>query len=516
MTRAIKVTLAKFEKTRPSTAVTQQEGSYARTSYQFGLLEQDILQTPPATCRALKQTWVQPQTSSLLHNTFRRQRAMEEEGEGEGASEHVLTPLVLTAHVVTPHITQDDVTTNVITSHVVTQDTVTQNVVTQDDDTPDAVIKEVDTVVIKEVDTHAGVLAKKHQLENVTDDKERPSNDTMPCETVNDISDAAGHTDIKDNADNHSEDAKCQHENVTEPCTDAMKQQEAVSVTVNDDPHSDTVSATHSDVIKHHSVSVTINDDVVIIGDDQGQSDTTAGQMQSGDQSLCPDAVNGNTHPSKRDINGNDTLSHDIQLGVGPNLVTSHLCIDSFIGTKSNSITTKQRQTLQVDEQRRSKSATPLDLFNRYGRNRFKARSRHSARSGSRSVPASSQTLTPSAHLRRCHIPDQFAYTPQNGYSAVHGPHSSLDSLVGEPDAPRNVSRDLVHMCTWYHVPGRYPTMHKPYVPKRLLRRMRLKKWQAAFDDYMLSDANMCLSADTESEETEMSDGQLITYFNNP
>ena len=486
MTRAIKVTLAKFEKTRPSTAVTQQEGSYARTSYQFGLLEQDIRQTPPATHRALKPTWVQPQTSSLLHGTFRRQRATED--EGEGPSENVLTPLVLTPHVVTPHVTQDDVTTNVITSHVVTQDTVTQNVVTKDvvtqnDDTPDAVTQDIDTadVVIKEVDTRAGVLAKKHKLENVNDDKERTSNDTMPCETVNDTSDMACHTDINDNADNHSEDVKCQHENVTETPTDAMKQQETVRVTVNDDPHSDAVSATiiddtHSDVIKHHSVSVTINDDVVIIGDNQGQSDITAGQMQSGDQSLCPDAVNGNMHPSKRDINGNDTLSHDIQLGLGPNLVTSHLCIDSFIGTKSNSITTKQRQTLQVDEQRRSKSATPLDLYNRYGRNRFKTRSHHSARSGSRSVPASSQTLTPSSHLRRCHIPDQFAYTPQNGYSAVHGPHSSLDSLVGEPDAPRNVSRDLVHMCTWYHVPGRYPTMHKPYVPKRLLRRMRLKK----------------------------------------
>lgn len=261
------------------------------------------------------------------------------------------------------------------------------------------------------------------------------------------------------------------------------------------------------DTVRHQRVGVTISDDVVVREDDCSQCDVTdaAGQTESCD--LRPDTDNA-CH-SKQDINGNDTLSPDVQLGVRPNLVTPHTCTDSFVDAKlPNDTLANQGWTPATNDRRKSKSATPLDLYNRYRKNRCKTRLRPPTRA------ASSQMLMSSSHMRRCHIPDPYATALQNGYSAVHGPHSSMDSLAGEPDTPRNISRELVHLCTWYHVPGRYPTAHKPYVPKRLLRRLRLKKWQVAFDDYMLADSDKCQSVVTDSEGTEMTNRRFATCEN--
>ena len=245
--------------------------------------------------------------------------------------------------------------------------------------------------------------------------------------------------------------------------------------------------------------SIGIEDDAAINGDDRGQDDTSdiAGKtrVSQGDYSQSSDRDNANTSQSKQDINGNDT---DVRHVTGSNLVTTH--IDSF--HDAFEVANDGERTY---ERRRSNSATPLDLYNRFGRNRFKAQSHQSARPHSRGV---------TSHLHRCPAPDPYANAPQNGYSAVHGPHSSLESLVGEPDSPRNISRELVHMCTWYHVPGRYPTVQKPYVPKRLLRRLRLKKWQAAYDDYMLSD-NDGQSVNKYSAVTETSHGHLTAVCHN-
>ena len=243
--------------------------------------------------------------------------------------------------------------------------------------------------------------------------------------------------------------------------------------------------------------SIDINhDEAAMNGDDRDQDDTsdTAGKtrVSQGDPS---DRANANTSQSKQDINGNDP---DVRHGTGSNLVTTH--IDSF--HEAFEVANDGERTY---DRRRSNSATPLDLYNRFGRNRLKTQSHQSARPHSRGV---------TSHLHRCPAPDPYANAPQNGYSAVHGPHSSLESLVGEPDSPRNISRELVHMCTWYHVPGRYPTVQKPYVPKRLLRRLRLKKWQAAYDDYMLSD-NDGQSVNKYSAVTETSNGHLTAVCHN-
>ena len=244
--------------------------------------------------------------------------------------------------------------------------------------------------------------------------------------------------------------------------------------------------------------STVIKDDAAINGNDSGDDDTsdTAGKarLSQGDPSQTSDRANGNTGQSKQDINGNDT---DVRHGTRSNLVTTH--IDSF--HDAFEVANDRERTY---DRRRSNSATPLDLYNRFGRNRFKTQSHQSARPHSRGV---------TSHLHRCPAPDPYANAPQNGYSAVHGPHSSLESLVGEPDSPRNISRELVHMCTWYHVPGRYPTVQKPYVPKRLLRRLRLKKWQAAYDDYMLSDDSQ--SVNKYSAVTDTSNGHFTAVCHN-
>ena len=242
-----------------------------------------------------------------------------------------------------------------------------------------------------------------------------------------------------------------------------------------------------------------IKDDAAMNGDSRVKDVTTdtAGKTRvtQGDPSQSSDRTNGNTSQSKQDINGNDP---DVRHGTGSNLVTTH--IDSF--HEAFEVANDGERTY---DRRRSNSATPLDLYNRFSRNRFKTQSHQSARPHSRGV---------TSHLHCCPAPDPYANAPQNGYSAVHGPHSSLESLVGEPDSPRNISRELVHMCTWYHVPGRYPTVQKPYVPKRLLRRLRLKKWQAAYDDYLLSD-NDGQSVNKYSAVTEPSHGHLTAVCHN-
>ncbi|XP_077983665.1 uncharacterized protein LOC144438489 isoform X2 [Glandiceps talaboti] len=70
-----------------------------------------------------------------------------------------------------------------------------------------------------------------------------------------------------------------------------------------------------------------------------------------------------------------------------------------------------------------------------------------------------------SVHRHKCYIPGKFTLDPTNAKD-VHGPHSPIRTLLGDPLCPRPRSA-LVHSAAWYHVPGRYSTPDKLYPSKR-------------------------------------------------
>ena len=75
-------------------------------------------------------------------------------------------------------------------------------------------------------------------------------------------------------------------------------------------------------------------------------------------------------------------------------------------------------------------------------------------------------------HQQHCYIPGPHTVDVHNSYSPMVGPNNSLYSLMGAPRPPRDVFLGVQHTSAWYHVPGRYPTVQKPYAAKRSQQRV--------------------------------------------
>ena len=84
----------------------------------------------------------------------------------------------------------------------------------------------------------------------------------------------------------------------------------------------------------------------------------------------------------------------------------------------------------------------------------------------------SSRSARPGSHRFKCREHTAHAFTTENTFSAINGPNASTESLLGPKPCPRNTDFQLQHTSAWYHVPGRYATMDKPYPPKRSQTRM--------------------------------------------
>ncbi|XP_019634220.1 PREDICTED: uncharacterized protein LOC109477408 [Branchiostoma belcheri] len=78
------------------------------------------------------------------------------------------------------------------------------------------------------------------------------------------------------------------------------------------------------------------------------------------------------------------------------------------------------------------------------------------------------------SHKSSCHIPSAHSVDESN-VKSVHGPHSTLQTLLDEPPKPReNVKKSGVqHKSAWYHIPGRYSTNKEPLPRKRSQKRVK-------------------------------------------
>ncbi|ESO83634.1 hypothetical protein LOTGIDRAFT_169106 [Lottia gigantea] len=125
-------------------------------------------------------------------------------------------------------------------------------------------------------------------------------------------------------------------------------------------------------------------------------------------------------------------------------------------------------------EARRRPTSAPLSLYNKFNpSNRFlhqrpkKSRNLHSALSmvSSKSLPLRPRSEK-GCHAARCQTPGPHAISLSTTRS-IAGPNSSINSLLGPPEAPRDVHQQIHHKMAWYHVPGRYSTNASPFPPKR-------------------------------------------------
>lgn len=80
-----------------------------------------------------------------------------------------------------------------------------------------------------------------------------------------------------------------------------------------------------------------------------------------------------------------------------------------------------------------------------------------------------------SGHNSRCSIPGRHEINKSNTRS-IAGPHSDLNSLLGDAPCPRPPSGNIHHKSAWYHVPGRYST------PKHFYPKKRMQKTENAKD----------------------------------
>lgn len=124
---------------------------------------------------------------------------------------------------------------------------------------------------------------------------------------------------------------------------------------------------------------------------------------------------------------------------------------------------------------------TPYKLNTRYALQRGQltvsdlqgnSRAASAATSGSGLCPGSAVSSV--EHRKKCYIPGPHSIDPENAYSVSHGPHTAVVTLMGDPEAPRYsaISTGICHSSAWYHIRGRYPTVSKPYPPKRSQRRI--------------------------------------------
>ncbi|XP_070559768.1 tetratricopeptide repeat protein 41-like [Ptychodera flava] len=121
-----------------------------------------------------------------------------------------------------------------------------------------------------------------------------------------------------------------------------------------------------------------------------------------------------------------------------------------------------------------------------------------------------------SVHRSKCKIPGKFAWDPLNARN-VHGPHSTIDTLLGDPPCPRPKS-GLVHSAGWYHVPGRYSTNDQPYPSKRSqirpFKRLPTYMYQqkvirSGKDDLITPDVKKLASSSLESVTTQDINGSI-------
>ncbi len=97
-----------------------------------------------------------------------------------------------------------------------------------------------------------------------------------------------------------------------------------------------------------------------------------------------------------------------------------------------------------------------------------------------KSEPEGHGVFGKSPHRRCCYLPTSHSIDTHNTFSLTCGPHVDLLSLLGPPPSPRPSARppEILHLSAWYHVPGRYGTVVKPYPPKRLQKRPNQVQWQ--------------------------------------
>ncbi|XP_071960827.1 putative tetratricopeptide repeat protein 41 [Antedon mediterranea] len=86
------------------------------------------------------------------------------------------------------------------------------------------------------------------------------------------------------------------------------------------------------------------------------------------------------------------------------------------------------------------------------------------------------------SHWSKCNISSKFSIDVSNAMS-VQGPHSNLDSLLGDPPCPRDVYRKPKYNSSWYHVPGRYPKHALDYPTKRQQSRPNKNSYLASISN---------------------------------
>ena len=79
----------------------------------------------------------------------------------------------------------------------------------------------------------------------------------------------------------------------------------------------------------------------------------------------------------------------------------------------------------------------------------------------------SESQVSHAVHFGQCNIPGEFELHPSNT-KVVHGPHSQVHHLLGDPPCPRDLEAKLIHKAAWYHEPNRYPkNAYDEYPPRR-------------------------------------------------
>ena len=123
-----------------------------------------------------------------------------------------------------------------------------------------------------------------------------------------------------------------------------------------------------------------------------------------------------------------------------------------------------------------TRALSPSNSFHKGGRVKQRLNSAPSQRSHHRNHGSHCSTVSVDStiHKTKCYVPGPHSIDVNNAYS-MRGPHSTIYSLLGSQPCPRSISSDVHHKSAWYHVPGRYSTIERPFPSKRSQTRLPTK-----------------------------------------